>query len=167
MVQDLSRLPPLWHLWTVATIKDMVVTDAPNVGDCIILSPGSAVLFFGYHQEPQEGLYLHEAQELAEEMTKTTTWMGQPMHQQVFPITISEGWQAISMSHTVNKHWDHQFPTETIQRTDGEAQIMSSWTDEEEDRGTHPSSPSVTFIGRRRCSWGWCRVWTPLPHLPG
>ena len=69
----------------------MVVTDASNVKDCIILGPGSALLFFSQHQEPQEGLYLHEAQELAEEMTKTTTWMGQPVHQQVFPITIAEG----------------------------------------------------------------------------
>ena len=69
----------------------MVVTDAPNVKDCIILGPGLAVLFFGHHQEPWEGLYLHEAQELAEEMMKTTTWMGQPTHQQVFPITIVEG----------------------------------------------------------------------------
>ena len=51
----------------------MVVTDAPNVKNCIILGLGSAVLFFGHHQEPQERLYLHEAQELAEEMTKTTT----------------------------------------------------------------------------------------------
>ena len=42
---------------------------------------------------------------------------------------------------------------------------MSSWTDEDEDGGTHPSSPSVTFVGR--CSRGWHRVWTPLPHLPG
>ena len=69
----------------------MVVGHAPNVKDCIILGPGLAVLFFGLHQEPQEGLYLNEAQELAEEMTKTITWMGQPAHQQVFPITIVEG----------------------------------------------------------------------------
>ena len=68
----------------------MVVRDAPNVKDCVILGPGSAVLFFSCHQEPWEGLYLDEAQELAEEMTKTITWMGQPMHQQVFPITIAE-----------------------------------------------------------------------------
>ena len=67
------------------------------------LAPGSALLFFGHHQEPQEGLYLHEAQELAEEMMKTTTWMGQPAHQQVFPITIVEGRQVISMSRTVSK----------------------------------------------------------------
>ena len=65
--------------------------DAPNVKDCVILSPGSALLFFSCHQEPQEGLYLYEAQELAEMMTKTTTWMGQPAHQQVFPIMIAEG----------------------------------------------------------------------------
>ena len=44
---------------------------------------------------------------------------------------------------------------------------MSSWTDEDEDGGTHPSSPSVTFIGRRRRSQGWHRIWMPLPHLPG
>ena len=69
----------------------MVVRDAPNVKDCIILGPGSAVLFFGHHQEPLEGLYLHETQELPEEMTKTITWMGEPMHQQVFPITIAKG----------------------------------------------------------------------------
>ena len=91
MVQDPSRPPPPQHLWTVATIKDMVARDAPNVKDCIILSPGSAVLFFSCHQKPQEGLYLHEAQELAEEMTKTITWTGEPMHQQVLPITIAEG----------------------------------------------------------------------------
>ena len=69
----------------------MVATDAPNVKDCVILSPGSTLLFFSHHQEPQEGLYLHEAQELAEVMTKTTTWMEQPAHQQVFPIMIAEG----------------------------------------------------------------------------
>ena len=140
--------------------------DAPNVKDCIILSLGLAVLFFSHHQEPQEGLYLHEAQELAEEMTKTTTWMGQPMHQQVFPITIAEGRQAISMSCMVSKWRDRQLPMETIQRTEGEAQIMSSWTDEDEDGGTHPSSPSVTFVGRRH-SQGWHRIWMPLPYLPG
>ena len=79
----------------------MVLTDAPNIKDCVILGPGSAVLFFGRHQE---GLYLHEAQELAEIMMKTTTWTGQPTHQQVFPITIAEGRQVISMSHAVNEH---------------------------------------------------------------
>ena len=50
---------------------------------------------------------------------------------------------------------------------DGEAQPMSSGTDEDEDGGTHASSPSVLFIGRRRCSQGQCRVWMPLPHFPG
>ena len=64
----------------------MVDRDAPNV----ILSPGSAILFFGHHQELWEGLYLHEAQELVEEMMRTTTWVGQPVHQQVFPIMIAE-----------------------------------------------------------------------------
>ena len=166
MVQDPSRPPPLWHLWTVATIKDMVMRDAPNIKDCIILSPGLAVLFFSCHQEPQEGLYLHEAQELAEEMTKTITWMGQPTHQQVFPITIAEGWWAISMFHMISKHWDCQFPMETIWSTDGEAQPPSSWTDEDNNEGTHALSPSVMFIGRRRFSWGWHRVWMPLPHVP-
>ena len=63
----------------------MVSTDAPIIKDCVILGLGLAILFFSHHQEPQEGLYLHEAQELAEIMTKTTTWMGQPTHQQVFP----------------------------------------------------------------------------------
>ena len=81
----------------------MVSTDAPNIKDCVILGPGLAILFFGHHQEPQEGLYLHEAQELAEIMMKTTTWMGQPAHQQVFPITIAEGRQVISMSRAVNE----------------------------------------------------------------
>ena len=91
MVQDPSRQPPPRPSWTVAIIKDMVATDAPNVKDCVILGLGSALLFFSHHQEPQEGLYLHEAQELAEIMMKTTTWTGQPAHQQVFPITIVEG----------------------------------------------------------------------------
>ena len=44
---------------------------------------------------------------------------------------------------------------------------MSSWTDEDEDGGTHPSSPPMVFMGRRRCSRGQCRVWMPLPHFPG
>ena len=71
------------------------------------------------------------------------------------------------MAHMISEHRDHQFPMETIQRTDGEAQVMSSWTDEDEDGGTHPSSPSVMFVGRRRQSQGWHRVWMPLPYLPG
>ena len=77
--------------------------------------PGLAILFFGCQQEPQEGLYLHEAQELAEQMTKTTTWVGQSVHQQVFPITIAEAWCAISMSHGMSKHWDQEGPMEMIQ----------------------------------------------------
>ena len=56
------------------------------------------------------------------------------------------------MSHAVSECQDLQFPMETIQRTEGEAQVMSSWTDEDKDGDTHPSSPSVMFIGRRRCS---------------
>ena len=44
---------------------------------------------------------------------------------------------------------------------------MSSWTDEDEDGGTHPSSASVMFVGRRRSSRGRRRVWMPLPHFPG
>ena len=91
MVQDPSRQPPPRPSWTVAIIKDMVAMDAPNIKDCVILSLGLAILFFSCHQEPREGLYLHEAQELAKIMTKTTTWMGQPTHQQVFPIMIAEG----------------------------------------------------------------------------
>ena len=69
----------------VTIIKDMVSTDAPNIKDCVILGLGSAILFFGHHQEPQKGLYLHEAQELAEVMMKTTTWMGQPHTSAGFP----------------------------------------------------------------------------------
>ena len=114
MVQQPSRPPPPRPAWTVAIIKDMVSTDAPNIKDCVILGPGSAILFFGRHQEPREGLYLHEAQELAEVMTKTTTWTGQPAHQMVFPITIAEGRRAISMSRAVNEHRDLQLPTETL-----------------------------------------------------
>ena len=44
---------------------------------------------------------------------------------------------------------------------------MSSWTDEDEDGGTHPPSPPITFVGRRRHARGQCRVWMPLPHFPG
>ena len=91
MVREPSRPPPPRPTWTVAIIKDMVSTDAPNIKDCVILGLGSAILFFSHHQEPREGLYLHEAQELAEVMMKTTTWMGQPVHQMVFPITIAKG----------------------------------------------------------------------------
>ena len=44
---------------------------------------------------------------------------------------------------------------------------MSSWTDEDDDGGTHPPSPFMIFAGRRRCSRGQRRVWMPLPHFPG
>ena len=55
---------------------------------------------------------------------------------------------------------------ETLRAIEREAQITSSWTDVDEDGGTHPSSP-VTFMGRRRRARGQCRVWMPLPHFPG
>ena len=100
-------------------------------------------------------------------MMKTTTWMGQPAHQQVFPIMIAEGRQVISMSCAVSEHQDLQFPMETLQGIEGKAQVMSSWTDEDKDGGTHPSSPSVTFVGRRRHSRGLHRVWMPLPTFQG
>ena len=61
MVQDPSRPPPPRHTWTNATIWDMVARDAPNVKECVILGPGLAILF-SHHQEPQEGLHLHETQ---------------------------------------------------------------------------------------------------------
>ena len=134
----------------------MVARDAPNVKECIILSPGLAILFFGHQQEPWEGLYLHEALELAKEMTKTTTWVGQSVYQQVFPITIAEAWHAISMSCGMSKHWDQEGLTEMIQQVDWEAAPTSSWTDEEEDGDTCALSPQLmsTGGGRRRCSRG-------------
>ena len=44
---------------------------------------------------------------------------------------------------------------------------MSSRTDEDEDGGTRVPSLTVTFMSRRRCARGQCRVWTSLPHYPG
>ena len=44
---------------------------------------------------------------------------------------------------------------------------MSSGTDEDKDGGTRVSSLTITFMGRRRCTRGQCRVWMPLPHYPG
>ena len=52
LIQDPLRPPPPQHLWTTAAIWDMVARDAPNVKECVILGPGSAMLFFGHHQEP-------------------------------------------------------------------------------------------------------------------
>ena len=138
-----------------------------NIKDCVILGPGLANLFFGHHQEPQEGLYLHEAQKLAEIMMKTITWMGQAAHQQVFPIMIAEGRRVISMSRTVNKHRDLQFPMETLWAIKREARVMSSGTDEDEDGGTHVPSLTITFVGRRRHARGQCRVWMTFVPLPG
>ena len=135
MVREPSRPPPPRPAWTVAIIKDMVSTDAPNIKDCVILGPGSAILFFGHHQEPREGLYLHEAQELAEIMMKNTIWTGQPIHQMVFPITIAKGRRAISMSRAVHEHRDLPFPMETIWAIKREAHVTSSGTDEDEFGG--------------------------------
>ena len=58
---------------------------------------------------------------------------------------------------------------EMVQRMDWEAEPTSSWTDEDEDRDTHASSPMVVSFGgrRRRCSRDQHRVWMPLPHFPG
>ena len=167
MVREPSRPPPPRPAWTVAIIKDMVSTDTPNIKDCVILGPGLAILFFGRHQEPREGLYLHEAQELAEVMTKTTTWMGQPTHQMVFPITIAEGRRVISMSHAVNEHRDLQFSTETLRAIEREAHVMSSGMDEDEYGETHVPSLTVMFVSWRRRARGRRRVWTPLPQYPG
>ena len=49
MVQEPSRPLPPRPSWMVTIIKDMVSTDAPNIKDCVILGPGSAILFFGHH----------------------------------------------------------------------------------------------------------------------
>ena len=100
-------------------------------------------------------------------MTKTTTWMGQPAHQMVFPITIAEGRRAISMSRAVHEHRDLQFPMETIRAIERETHVTSSGTDEDEYGGAHVPSPTVTSIGRRRRARGQRRVWTPLPQYPG
>ena len=115
----------------------------------------------------ERGFTCMRPRSLAEIMMKTTTWTGQPAHQQVFPITIAEGRWVISMSHAVSKHRDLQFPMETLWAIEREAHIMSSWTDEDEDGGTHPSSPPIIFLQRRRCAGGRHRVWTPMPHFPG
>ena len=64
----LGRPVPLSHAWTSVVIWDMIIRDVPNVCECILLGPGSAIPFFGRRLEPHNGLYLHEAQELMEEM---------------------------------------------------------------------------------------------------
>ena len=68
-------------------------------------------------------------------MTKTTTWMGQPAHQQVFPVTIAKGRRVISMSRAVNEHQDLQFSTETLWAIKREAHVSSSRSDEDEFGG--------------------------------
>ena len=55
MVQDLSRPPTLQHLWTVPTIKDMVVKDAPNVKDYIILAQAQLSCFSGIIRSLERG----------------------------------------------------------------------------------------------------------------
>ena len=65
-------------------------------------------------------------------MMKTTTWMGQPAHQMVFPVMIAKDRRAISMSRAVNEHRDLQFPMETLRAIKREAHVMSSGTDEDE-----------------------------------
>ena len=71
------------------------------------------------------------------------------------------------MSCIVNEHQDLQFPMETLWVIEREAHVTSSGTDEDKYGGTHTSSPTITFMGRRRCARGRCRVWMPLPHYPG
>ena len=56
---------------------------------------------------------------------------------------------------------------ETLRAIKREAHVTSSRTDEDEYGGTHASSPTVTFMGRRRRARGRCRVWMPLPHYLG
>ena len=71
------------------------------------------------------------------------------------------------MSHAVNEHQDLQFPMETLWAIKREAHVTSSRTDEDEFGGTHASSPTITFMGRRRHARGQCRVRMPLPHYLG
>ena len=56
-----------------------------------------------------------------------------------------------------------------VWQVDWEAAPMSSWTDEDEDRDTHASSPTLLSTGgrRRRHCHGQHRVWMPLPHFTG
>ena len=68
-----------------------MIGDIPNVREYAPLELGLAIPFFGRRLEPQEGLYLHEVQELSDELMKVTMWVGLPTHQQAFPVTITEG----------------------------------------------------------------------------
>ena len=94
------------YVWTPAVIHDMIIWDVPNVCECIVLGLGLAILFFGRLLEPQDGLYCHEAQELADEFMRATTWVGLPAQQQAFPMTVTKGWWAIALSHGREEQWE-------------------------------------------------------------
>ena len=56
---------------------------------------------------------------------------------------------------------------ETLRAIKREAHVTSSGTDEDKYGGSYVPSPTVMFVGRRRCARSRCRVWMPLLHYPG
>ena len=169
---EIDGWPPPVHFWTPAIIHDIIVEEVPNVRDCVSIGLGLSTLFFGRWLELKEGLYLHEAQKLAE-LTRPMTWVGQPAMQQAFPVIIAEGRQAISMCqeidvhNTENNRWMQQSFCHAHLWRGFEVIITDNGTKEDDD--TFGSSSTFWPSGIRR---RWSRInwstWEPIinSHSP-
>ena len=166
--RPIKATTPPQHSWTVATIRDMVAGDAPNVKDCIILRPRLSCPVLWSSSGALRGALPAWGPGVGWGNDEDHHLDGTTCAPAGFP-----NYNSGRLMSYLNVLHDEQVLRssgsngDTI-KDDGEAQPMSSGTDEDEDRGTCASSPSVSFIGRRRRhSCVWHRVWTPLPHFPG
>ena len=99
LIEELGAVPSPSHSWMAPLVEDMLHDIRTGLTEAVVIGPGRAVLFYG-KCSLGEGLTTDETGDSAFLHTGAGMWVGKPAYLAAGPMTIQEGWWAISQAIT-------------------------------------------------------------------
>ena len=170
LTKELGAVPLPSHAWMAPLVEDMLCNARTGLNEAVVMGPGRAILFYG-RCSLGEGLTLGKARDATFLLTGVGTWVGKPAYLAADPMTIHEGWQAITQAITdcqvkarglghpcVNPLTQQPF------RFDCPRDFPRKDTprDASSDHQPLPHQP----LRGQDCNWHWRDHRQPLPWLP-
>ena len=99
LTKETGATCPSPHTWTALMVEDMLHHGRTGLTKAIVMGPGRAVLFYR-RWSLGEGLSLGKVRDTIFTLTGVGTWVCKPAYHAADPLTIQEGWQAITQTIT-------------------------------------------------------------------
>ena len=102
LTDELGDVTPPSHAWMAPVIEDMLQEARAGLTEAVVISPGTAILFYGRHLMG-EGLKADEARDATFLLTGAGMWVGKSTYLTADPMTVQEGRRAIAQAVSDNR----------------------------------------------------------------